>query len=187
MSTENLTTVQLLTGLDNMAKKLDVDSRQIDKVLKRFERPVVDDIESNFPAESSKNKVPDGNRWAELAESTQEAPVGKQRYRTTWRGGSGRSGARFGTKSKVKRRRRGPNNILHPRGKRGMMGTIQAVVKDGILYAGTNKVSAAGFPYPSVHQTGGKHTPRRTFLAVSSALVTRMQDALVDEVTDLKD
>lgn len=48
------------------------------------------------------------------------------------------------------------------------------------LEVGTNLKSKKGFPYPVIHQEGGKHIPRRRFLGLSTKLIERITQVISD-------
>lgn len=151
MATKRITYDELLRMVGNARRKLDSGSLQRD-TLRKYGPVILEDIKSNFAEESSFGKSPTGNVWAPLAASTVKKKI-------------------------TKTRRRGGGNILHPRGSRGFMGTLQWAVHGNKLFVGTNKTSKRGFPYPAVHQTGTSdlRVPKRTWGAISDTIIKRIQ------------
>lgn len=57
--------------------------------------------------------------------------------------------------------------------------------KNGFEY-GTNVKSRKGFPYPGIHQTGGKNLPQRKFLFLTRKDLQQMVKMTIDHIRGIK-
>lgn len=130
-------------------------------LLRAIEKMAVDDIQKNFTEGGSADKLPNGNNWPALAESTQERKVTK----------SGR--------------KRGGEHILIVSGK--LRRSVQAVTER----TGRGEVSlitGSNMPYAATHNFGDnrgkRRIPRRTFLAVSQMVIDRIGNMVAKNMAE---